>query len=308
MRQAYRLIKKAVFEFFEDGCPSQAAALSYYTIFSLPPLLLIVITVAGSLFDASAVQGRVVNELRSLIGGDAARHVGSILANAQRSTERSGGAALLGIAALVFASTTAFVQLQTALNQAWNVKPSPQRSEVHYFFVKRLVSFGMILAIAFLTLVSLLLSAFLAAFSDFIDNLLPSGMSTTLLRTIDGLLSLTVFAGLFAAIYKYLPDVEIEWLDALTGGFITAGLFSGGKFAISMYLGSSDVVDIYGAAGSLAIILLWTYYSSMILLFGAEFTQVWTQREGRSVAPEPGAVKVRRQEVEVETSHDSATP
>jgi membrane protein len=299
MNAAWSLLRKTVSEFFADGCPSQAAALSYYTVFSLPPLLLIVVSVAGSIWGDAAVQRRVDNQVRELVGPGAARQIGAILSAVQSSEGRRGLAQALGIIALVFAATTAFAQLQAALNQAWNVKPSPDRSEVRHFVVKRLVSFGMILAIAFLTLVSLLLSALLAAFSEVINDLLPSGLSAAVLRSTSTLIEFTIFAGLFAAMYKVLPDVVLRWHDAMLGGCVTALLFTGGKFAIGVYLGNTDLTDVYGAAGSLAVILVWTYYSSMILLLGAEFTQVWSQRHGRRVRPERGAVRVKKQEVRV---------
>ena len=202
--------------------------------------------------------------------------------------------AIFGIVALLFGATTAFAQLQTALNRAWEVTPDPNRGEIRRFFVKRLVSFGMILAIGFLVLVSLLLSASLAAFSDALNRFLPPGISAAALRSTEVFTSLLVFSALFAAMYRILPDVEILWSDALVGGGITALLFTGGKFAIGFYLGNSEVTSVYGAAGSLAVILLWTYYSSSILLFGAEITQVWSQRNGRAAFPEQGAVKVHR--------------
>jgi membrane protein len=158
----------------------------------------------------------------------------------------------------------------------------------------------MILAIAFLMLVSLLLSAGLAAFSDVLIGLLPSGFSATLLQWINAILSLVLFGAIFAAMHKFLPDAEISWKDAVAGGIATALLFTGGKLVIGFYLGNSDVTNVYGAAGSLAVILLWTYYSSMIVLFGAELTKVWSQRHGRPAEPEPGAMKVRLREVRVE--------
>jgi len=294
------ILKKTVIKFFNDDCPSQAAALAYYTVFSLPPLLLIVISVVGSVFGSEAVQNRVLYQVRGLIGPRAADQIGSILAAVQRSGGPNGLAAALGVAAVVVAATSAFVQLQSALNQAWNVKPDPRHSEIRTFFVKRLVSFGMILAIAFLMLVSLLLSAALAAFSDVLGGWLPSGFSAAVLQWVNAILSLVLFGALFAAMHKFLPDAEISWKDAVAGGIATALLFTSGKFLIGLYLGNSDVTNVYGAAGSLAVILLWTYYSSMIVLLGAEFTKVWSQRHGRPADPAPGAMKVRRREVRVD--------
>ena len=216
-------------------------------------------------------------------------------------------AAARGIVAVSFAATSAFVQLQYSLNHVWNVKPDPQKSEIRSFFVKRLISFGMILGIAFLMLVSLLVSAGLAAASDMVAGLLPTGLLAAPSKYLNSGLSLMLFALIFSAMQGFLPDAEISWKDAIAGGIATAILFTGGKVFIGLYLGNSDVTDVYGAAGSLAVILFWTYYSSMTVLLGTEFTKVWSQRHGRPVEPEVGAMKVRTKGSprEIETAHES---
>jgi membrane protein len=228
-----------------------------------------------------------------LIGPSAAEQIRSILSVVQHSGSFTGFAAVAGIAAIAFAATSAFSQLQFALNNAWNVKPDPDQSEIRSFFMKRLVSFGMILGIGFLMLVSLLLSTALAAFSDVLAGLFPSGFSAPLLLRLNGIVAMVLFAGLFTAMHRLLPDAEISWKDAAAGGIATALLFTVGKYLIGLYLRNSNVTNLYGAAGSLAVILLWTHYSSMAVLMGAEFTKVWSQYHGRSARPKPGATRIR---------------
>jgi membrane protein len=295
-----KIIKNTFIAFVSDDCPSQAAALAYYTVFSLPPLLLIIIRAVGPAFGSEAVQSRVLYQFRGLIGPRAADQIGAIIAGVEHSSGHHGLAAAVGLLALVFAATSAFVQLQTSLNHAWNVKPDPQQSEIRSFFVKRLISFGMILAIAFLMLVSLVVSAGLAAASDILSGLLPPGAITTPPAYVNFFLSLILFAIIFAAMHGFLPDAKISWRDSVAGGIATSLLFVAGKMLIGVYLGNSDITDVYGAAGSLAVILFWTYYSSMIVLLGAEFTKVWSRRHGRRAEPELGAMKVRTQEVRAE--------
>ncbi len=297
MKELATIFKKTFVAFVADDCPSEAAALAYYTVFSLPPLLLIVISTVGPAFGNDAVQNRVLYQFRGVIGPRAADQIGAILSGVERSHGHHGLAAALGVLVITFAATSAFVQLQSALNHTWNVKPDPRQSEIRSFFVKRLISFGMILVIAFLMLVSLLLSAGLAAVSDVLAGLLPSASLTAPPQYVNAILSMLLFAAIFAAMHGFLPDAEISWRDAVAGGIATAVLFTGGKLLIGLYLGNTDITDVYGAAGSLAVILFWTYYSSMILLLGAEFTKVWSQRHGRPAEPEPGAMKVIRQEV-----------
>jgi membrane protein len=296
MKGVLHVCKQAVFNFIEHGCPSLAAALAYYTTFSLAPLLLIVIGITGPVFGKEAVQARIYEQVASLIGVTAANQVVEILAAIQSSSQGSA-AALLGFVLLAFSATSAFAQLQSALNAIWEVKPDPNQNEIRNFFIKRLVSFGMVLGIAFLLMVSLLLSAVLAAFADTLNRLLPAGLSAPLLQALTSLVGFFVSVTLFGAIYRVLPDAHIRWSDVTFGAVVTALLFTGGKLAIGFYVGNSNVTTVYGAAASLAIILLWTYYTSMILLFGAELTHSLAQYHGKRVQPEQGAIRVKQQEV-----------
>lgn len=279
-------------EFIRDDCPRLAAALSYYTVFALPPILILILTLTGAVADPSTLETRMTEQVEQLVGAEAARQVGTIMSEAGRPGGGSLVATLLGIGALLFGATGAFVQLQAALNKVWEVQPDPDKGGFRTFLTKRLLSFGMVLAVAFVLLVSLVLSAMLSAFGDALGAWLGTGLSSIALRGVELGVSLVVFSLLFGAIFRTLPDATIEWKEVAVGAVVTAAVFILGRFAIGFYLGRSDPGSAYGAAGSLAVILIWIYFSSMILLLGAEFTQVWARRRGKPIRPEPGAVRV----------------
>lgn len=295
LKEGFDLLKQSGKEFGEDGCATQAAALSYYTIFSLPPLLLLILFILGAVLDPREVQAQLEGQLGALMGPSGAEQIRTILREADQPG--SGGLlpTVLSVAALLFGATGAFGQLQSALNRAWEVTPDPEQGGLKAVLLKRVFSFGMILSIAFLLLVSLAVSAALSAFGDALGGFLPSGVSATLLQVMNQLISLLVIAGLFAAIFKVLPDARVAWRDVWVGAGFTALLFVAGKFLIGLYLGQSNPGEAFGAAGSLAVMFIWIYYSSMILLFGAEFTQVWAKRHGSGIAPARGAVRVLEQ-------------
>jgi membrane protein len=282
------VLKRSVREFLDDDCMTRAAALSYYTVFSLPPLLILILLLAGTLLDPNDVRGGLERQIEALIGPAGGEQVRAMLLHA----ERPGGGplpTLIGIGAILFGATGAFVQLQGALNRAWEVEPDPAQGGFKNFVLKRVMSFGMILTIAFLLLVSLAVSAALTAFGGTMQRYLPEGLSATILQALNLGLSLAVITMLFALMYKVVPDATIRWRDAWVGAVATALLFSAGKFLIGLYLGKSNPGEAYGAAGSLALLFLWIYYSSLIVLFGAELTQAWAERHGRVVPPAPGA-------------------
>lgn len=287
----WSLLKETFREFKDDEATRVAAALSYYTVFALPPLLVLLVTIAGAIWEPADVQGRIEGQIRALLGADGASAIRAMLENANRPGEGGLLPALLGIAGLLFGATGAFIQLQSALNTAWDVKPDPAQGGIRNFLTKRLLSIGMILGVGFLVLVSLALSAVVSAAGSSIERFLPESLSGPLLLVFNALLSLAVITLLFAAIYKVLPDVVIRWREVWIGAFVTAVLFVIGKFAIGFYIGQSDPGSAYGAAGSLAVILLWVYYASIIVLLGAEFTQVWARRKGVEIIPEEGAVR-----------------
>jgi membrane protein len=289
------LIKDTFKGFSEDDCPTMAAALSYYTVFSLPPLLVLLLTILGAVLDPQDIQGTLEAQMRSAMGPAGADQVHTILANADRPG--SGGLlpTLLSVAALLLGATGVFGQLQAALNKAWGVAPDPAKGGIKNMLLKRVFGIGMVLGLAFILLVSLVVSAVLTAFGDELGRFLPSGLSAPVLEAINFVGSLAVISLLFGAIFKVLPDAEIAWRDVTVGAVVTGLLFVAGKFALGLYLGRSNPGEAFGAAGALALMLVWIYYSSMIVLLGAEFTKVWAERRGSGVVPERGAIRVVRE-------------
>jgi membrane protein len=296
MRGKYRLLSGAVSHFIDDDCTTMGAALAYYTTFSIAPLLLIVISIVGLIFGRAAAQGEIQGQIQGLIGSGAATQVSSMIKNAGDHSSTGIFGAALGMLALLAGATGAFAQLQSSLNRIWHVKPDPHAGGVKNFIGQRVLSLGMILAIAFLLLVSLAVSAALSAFGTFVSGFLPQGFSAPLLSAIEFVVSLVIIAALFAAIFKVLPDAQIEWGDVAIGAAATAILFTAGKFGIGMYLGHSGTANAYGAAGSFVLIVLWIYYSSLILLLGAELTAAWAGVHAGIVRPKSGAVRVEMEE------------
>jgi membrane protein len=284
-------IKKVLKDFSDDECGVRAAALAYYTIFALPPLLVLLMMLVGLVWDPAEVQTALETQFSNLVGPDGGRAVHDMLVHAKRP--RAGGfyATLIGSIALLFGAVGAFMQLQGALNRAWEVKPDPTQGGIKRFIMKRLLSLGMILGVGFLLIVSLSVSALLSALSTKIS--FPAAAFSAL----DLGLSFSVMAVMFAAIFRFLPDAEVEWRDVWMGAGVTSLLFVLGKFGIGFYLGQSAPGDAFGAASALAIILVWVYYAGMIVLFGAEFTQAWAERRGARINPEKGAIHVEQREV-----------
>jgi membrane protein len=285
------LLKDTVEEFLHDDCPTMAAALSYYTVFSLPPLLLLLLMLLGSVVDPGEVQGAIRTQINNLMGSGAADQIRTILESAHRPGSTGVVSTVVGVVALLLGASGAFGQLQTALNRAWGVAPDPARGGLKSFIVKRVFSFGMVLAVGFLLLVSLVVSAALVAFGDAVSAVVPGGLSEPVLQALNLAVSLIVIGLVFAAIFKVLPDATIAWRDVWIGALATALLFVIGKFLIGFYLGRTNPGEAFGAASSLAILLIWIYYSSMIVLLGAEFTQQWAERRGSGIRPEQGAVR-----------------
>ena len=276
------LLKAAFSEWLEDNSPRMGAALAYYTVFSLSPLLIIVIAVAGLVFGQEAAQGQVVAQLQGLLGQDTAKAIQEMIKNAYKPSSGIIGS-LAGLITLLVGATGLFGELHDALNTIWEVPPKEGRGLLG-LIKDRFLSFTMILGIGFLLLVSLTVSAALAAFGQFLNSILPS--LTAVGHVLNFVVSFGVVTLLFAMIYKYLPDVEIAWNDVWTGAAATALLFTVGKFLIGFYLGNSGVASAYGAASSLAVLLVWVYYSAQIFLFGAEFTHVYAGKKGSHVVDE----------------------
>ena len=302
-RGVFQLVKDTFSGFSEDDCPTMAAALSYYTVFSLPPLLVLLLTLLGAVMDPQDIQGNIEAQIGSAMGPDGAEQVRTILANADRPGGGGAGPAILSVVALLLGATGVFGQLQAALNKAWGVAPDPEKGGIKSMILKRVFGIGMVLGLAFILLVSLVVSAVLSAFGDELVRYLPSGLSAPLLEAVNFVASLAVISLLFAAIFKVMPDAEIAWRDVAVGAVVTALLFVAGKFALGVYLGQSKPGEAFGAAGALALMLVWIYYSSMIVLLGAEFTQVWAERRGSGIVPERGAVRVVRETRRLAESH-----
>ena len=276
-----KLAVKTSTETIEDDVPSLAAAIAYYTIFSLPPLLVIVVAVAGAVFGPQAVREALTGQVGSMIGPGAASAIDGMIASA--GDLGSGvGSKIAGIVALLFGATGAFGQLQKSVNRAWEVEEEAAGGIVHTI-LKRLVSFGLILTIAFLLLVSLAVSAAVAAIGSVASEIAPSALASVGIQVANLAVSLGVTTLLFAAMFKWLPDAVVAWKDLWVGAFVTALLFTLGKTAIGIYLGRADPGSAFGAAGSLALILIWIYYSALILLVGAEFTQAWAEMKGAGI-------------------------
>jgi membrane protein len=293
------LLKRTATSFGEDNGTRFAAALSYYTVFSLPPMLILMLLILGAVLDPQDVQAMLEGQLGDLLGPAGSAQVGTMLEQADRPDLSGPLAAVLGVGALLFGAVGAFVELQNGLNRIWAVAPDPERGGIRNFIAQRLMSFGMLLTVAFLLLVSLLVSALLSAFGDALADILPAALSGMVLQAINIAVSLAVFTLLFALLFRFVPDADVAWRDVVIGGFVTAILFTVGKFALGLYLGQSDPGSAFGAAGALALLLVWIYYSAVILFLGAEFTQVWATRHGAGIRPAEGAVRIiERRDVE----------
>lgn len=283
---------KDTFSRWSDRDPFRnSTVIAYYTIFSLPGLLVIIINLTGYFFSQEKVTDKITTEVQNMIGGNTAKDVRTIITNAS-TNEGSTISSIIGIATLLFGATGVFYQVQQTLNIMWEVKPQPKQK-----FLKlirdRVFSFGLVLAIGFLLLVSLVLSAALTALSDWVAVHLSESFNI-LFKVLDIIFSLSVITFLFAAIYKFLPDVKIKWRDVWIGALVTAILFVIAKFALGLYFGHTDQGSTYGAAGSIILIMLWVTYAGMILLFGAEFTQVYANRYGTRITPSEYAISTKQ--------------
>jgi membrane protein len=288
LKKIWRLIRETLAEWSEDKAARLAAALAYYTIFSIPPLLVIGIAIAGQLFGREAAQQEVLNQIGGIVGADGRQAVESILDNVRRP-QGNTLAIIFGVVILFLGASGVFAQLQDGLNTVWDVTPKPGQGLIQIIKI-RFLSFTMVLGTGFLLLVSLIISALLGLLAEYLSNLFPG--VPLLLQILNFLVSFGVITVLFALIFRTVPDVEIKWRDVWIGALITAFLFTAGKIALSLYLQYSDPTSVYGAAGSLILIALWVYYSAQILFLGAEFTQVYTNRHETHLQPTPNAVFV----------------
>ena len=293
---AFSQLKQTFQEWLQDKAPQLGAALAYYTVFSLAPLVLVLLAIIGVIFrdDPAGAWDKVTQQMSYFLDQSAVQVVQNIAQQASQP-RKSTLATIIGIALALFGASGVFGQLQDALNTIWGVKAAPTRG-LWRFLRSRFLSFAMVGGICFLLLVSLAIEALLKSFSHYVESALPGGLIVAL--GVYLVFDFAVVVLLFAMIFKFLPDVKIQWRDVWIGAVITAILFGIGKWLLAFYLGSSAAGSAYGAASSLITLLLWVYYSSQILLFGAEFTQVYAARAGRAFEPTEYAVRIETKEIE----------
>ncbi len=287
-RSTWAVVKETLNDWLDDRAMSLAASLAFYTVLSLAPLLVIAVSIAGLVFGEEAARGQIVGQLQGLIGHDGGAAIEAILASSNKPSAGIAGT-VIGAAILFFGASGVFGELQESLNIIWEVKPKPGRGFLGVVR-DRVLSFGMVLGVGFLLLVSLLLTAALAALGAFFERTLPGG--ELLWQVINFAISFGVATLLFALMYKVVPDAKIAWKDVWHGALFTALLFTVGKFLIGVYLGKASVGSAYGAAGSLVVLVVWIYYSSQILFLGAELTHVYARRRGSKIEPTKNASSV----------------
>lgn len=287
---AWALLKSAASAWIDDYAPSMGAALAFYTLFSLAPLLLIVISVAGLVFGEEAARGQIVGQIGGLVGPEGGRTIESMLASASKPASGAVGT-IVGLVTLLVGATTVFAELRDAMDRIWRAPARPPGG-LWAAIRTRVLSVGLVLAFGFLLMVSLVASAALAALGDWWAPLF--GGMDVLLRVLNAAISFALLVAVFAAIYRWMPHVELAWRDVLVGAVLTAALFTLGKTALAWYIGSSGVASPFGAAGSLVALMFWVYGSAQIFLFGAEVTWVYAQRQG-SLRQEPAPPAPPRQ-------------
>jgi membrane protein len=288
IKSIFNLFKETFNAWNEDKAPRLAAALAYYTIFSIAPFLIVVIAVAGLAFGQDAVRGRLDEQIQGLVGREGADMIQELIQNVRRPSENIWATAI-GIGTLLLGAGGVFGQLQDALNTVWGITTKPGRGIVA-IIKDRFLSFTMVIGVGFLLMVSLVVSTILASVKAWVLGLMPG--TEFILQIVTFLVSFGIITLLFALMYRFVPDVDIEWRDVWVGAAFTALLFEIGKTLLGLYLGNSGVLSTYGAAGSVVIILLWIFYSAQILLFGAEFTQVYAQKYGSHIQPSDNAIAI----------------
>jgi membrane protein len=282
---SWTLIKETASDWSEDKAARFAAALAYYTLLSIAPLIVLAVAIAGLAFDQDAVRGQIAQQIGAVVGAQAGQAVEGIARNA--STPEAGvWSSAIGVAVLLFGASGVFGELQSSLNAIWEVSPKPGRG-ILGVIKDRFFSFTMVLGVAFLLLVSLVIATAVAALGSYFEQALPGG--ETLWMALNALLSLAVITVLFALIFKVVPDAEIRWRDVWVGAFVTALLFTLGKLLIGLYLGKSSFASSYGAAGSVVALVVWVYYTAQIVFLGAEFTQAYARRFGSRIVPSANA-------------------
>ena len=281
--------------FGEDKGMKLSASLAYYTIFSLAPLLMLIISLAGIIYGEDAIQGTVFTEMKGLIGSEAAKQIQDMIKNVELSG-KTNTALIAGIVTLLIGATTVFIEIQDSINTIWKVKAKPQRGWVK-MLKDRLLSSSLIISLGFLLVVSLVINGVILAMADILTRVLPD-ITVVLIKIVNIVVSFIVITVLFGIIFKFLPDVKIPWKDVKWGAFFTALLFMIGRFLIGLYIETTGTGSAYGAAGSLMVILVWIYYTAAILYLGAEFTQAYAEKMGEKIEPAEYAVHIEQKELE----------
>jgi len=293
MANTWKIFKQSVTEFLNDNCIKLSASLSYYTIFALGPTLIIIISFAGIFLGRDAVEGKLYGEIKNLIGAAAAAQVQSIIANLQHN-DQTVVAAVIGVVLLILGATGVFTEIQGSINYIWSIRAKPKKGWLK-FLTNRLISFSLVISCGFILLVSLTINAVMELLNEKLQIYFKS-VTIIAFYVLNLVLIFAVITALFAIIFKVLPDATLRWKDVIVGAAFTALLFMLGKFLISLYIGKSNVGLTYGAAGSIIVILVWVYYSSLILYFGAEFTKIYTIQHGAGIRPTQTAVFIIKHE------------
>lgn len=300
LKKFFLYLKQVFKEFSADNILKYSASLAYYTVFSIAPLLVIISTLSGIFFGKEAVKGEVYNQLKALVGSPAAIQIQDIIKNIHL-TGNNFFASTVSVIILLIGATSIFGEIQDSLNKIWGLRVKTKKIWWK-LILTRILSFSLILSIGFIMIVSLILNAIVSAFGNFLSRYIHN-FSIYFIQTAEAVLSFIVISFLFSLMFKLLPDAKIRWKDVLFGGFITAIFFTLGKFAIGYYLGKSNLTTLYGAAGSIIIIMVWVYYSSIILYLGAEFTKVHANLYGRRIEPNEYAEWIMVQEKHVLSPH-----
>ncbi len=291
----WNILKKTVTNFIEDDALTYASSIAFYTIFSMPAILIIALSIASTLYEKNTVQDELINQVSRLVGAQSGNEIEKILSNAAIDAT-STFAKIVGVATLIFSATTVFISLQNSINKMWGIKPKPKRGVIK-FIINRLLSLAMVASMGFVLLVSLVIDTALVIFQGMLSQVLE-GVTLYIVNLLNIIISLGFITVVFGLMFKVLPDATLKWRDVWVGALVTTGLFTIGKFLIGFYLGNSSFNSAYGAAGSLVIVLVWIYYSTTILLFGAELTSVYVEESGRKIRPYDTAVRVQMVELE----------
>lgn len=303
VKTVFGFMKEVFSNFSDDKVMKFSASLSYYTVFSIAPILIIMVTVAGVIFGKEAAQGQIYGQINGLVGSEAAAQIQEIIGNTATSG-KTFIASVISIIALIFGATGVFGEIQDSINTIWGLKSKP-KSGILRMVLNRLISFSLIISLGFVAMVTLMLNTLVDVLSDTIGKFLP-GNDTIFVEILNYILIFIVITGMFAVIFKVLPDAKIKWKDVIRGAVLTAILFIIGKFAITLYVQQSKLGSIYGTAGSIVILLVWVYYTAVILYFGAEFTKVYAIKYGGRILPNDYAVfiKVNQEEQPHQALHE----